>query len=308
MICRNTIVVAFLSTVCALPVWTQEQNRSDACDTHETPKYKRWLPSVVVGPATSPVKELRVTQVIFVGNPAMQLPGQELVAKALTEHDYNVAGGLDELLERTRDAWQAQGYFKAQVELSGVETLEENSERRTVAITVKIDAGKQYRLEEIQFSGGVSSSPGQPPAASEQFSMEQLRAFFPIKPGEIFDTHKLQAGTEELRKVYGKEGFINFTVVPTFNIDETNDRITLFVELDKGKQFRIGKVQILGDNPQPAQAQIRDLGLTPGSVFDPSLLDHLKLSKTFRPEDDVERVLDERQGTVDLAIHLGDCP
>jgi outer membrane protein insertion porin family len=308
MIYRNTIVVALLSTFCAMPVWSQDQSRSDDCDTHETPKYKRWLPSVVVGPATSPVKELKVTQVIFVGNPAMTLPGQELVAKALTEHDYNVAGGLDELLERTRDAWQSQGYFKTEVELSGVETLEENSGRRTVAITVKVDAGKQYRLEEIEFNDGASSSPGQARATSEQFSTELLRAFFPIKPGEIFDTHKLQAGTEELRKAYGKKGFINFAAVPTFNIDETNDRITLVVDLDEGMQFRVGKVQVLGGDPLHAQELIKNSGLTPGAVFDASRLDELKLSKNFRPGDDVERVLDEKQGTVDLTITLPDCP
>jgi outer membrane protein assembly factor BamA len=256
-----------------------------------------------------PVREMKVARLIFVGHPALQLPAQEGIAKTLMEHDYDDdQESFDELLERTRDTWQSEGYFKAEIGFSDVQTLDENPERRTVAVTVKIEAGKQYRLEEIQFRGGASSSPGQPPAASEQFSTEHLGAFFPIKPGDIFDTHKLQAGTQELRKAYGKKGFINFTVVPTFNIDETNDRITLIVELDGGKQFRIGKIQILGDNPQPAEAQIRDLGLTPGSVFDASLLDKLKLSKTFRPEDDVERVLDETQGTVDLKIHLDDCP
>jgi outer membrane protein assembly factor BamA len=306
MIYRNTIVVALLSTVCALPVWSQDQSRSDDCDTHETPKYARWLNVVVVTPVTetSPMKKMKVARVIFVGNPALPLPAQEQVAGTLTGLEYNDGrGGLDELLERTRDAWQAQGYFKAESELSGVQTLEENPERRTVAVTVKIDAGKRYRLEEIKFNGGASFSPGQPHVATEQFSTEQLHEFFPIKPGEIFDTHKLQAGTDELRKAYGTKGFINFAAVPSFNIDETNERITLVVDLDEGKQFHIGKVQVLGGNPQHAQELIKNLGLTPGNVFDASLLD-----KNFRPEDDVDRVLDEKQGTVDLTIHLDDCP
>jgi outer membrane protein assembly factor BamA len=252
---------------------------------------------------------MKIARLIFVGNPAMPLAAQEQIAKALTEHDYDDdQEGLDELLERTRDAWQAQGYFKAAVKLSGTQTLEQNPETRTVAVTVKIDAGTQYRLEEIKFSGGALSNPGQPHPATQHFSTEELRASFPISRGEVFDTHKLQAGTEELRRAYGKKGFINLVAVPTFNIDETNDRITIVVELDEGKQFHVGKVQVLGGDSQLAQKLIKDSGLTSGSVFDASLLDNLKLSKSFRPEDDVERVLDERQGTVDLTIHLGDCP
>jgi outer membrane protein assembly factor BamA len=255
-----------------------------------------------------PVREMKVARVIFVGHLALPLAAQEQIAKALTEHDYDDDQvGLDDLIERTRDAWQSQGYFKAESELSGVQTLEENSERRTVAITVKVDAGKQYGLEEIKFVRGPSSSPGQPHPATEHFSTEELRALFPISRGEIFDTHKLQTGTEGLRKAYGKKGFINFTAVPTFNIDETNDRITIVVELDEGKQFHVGKVQVLGGEPQLAQALINDPNLTTGTVFDASVFDNLMLSQKLKPEKDVERVLDEQSGTVNLTINLSGC-
>jgi outer membrane protein assembly factor BamA len=307
MVQSNILVLAFLSIVCALPAWSQDQNRSDGCDTLSS--QSKNAPQLRKRTAVrTPAREMKVARLIFVGIPALPLRVQEQIARSLSERDYDDdRGGLDELLERTRDAWQTQGYFKAETELSGVQTLEENSERRTTAITVKIDAGKQYRLDEIQFRDGTSG-PGQLHPGEEPVSPEQLRAFFPIRAGEIFDTHKFQTGTEELRKAYGKKGYINFAAVPAFNIDETNDRITVIVDLDKGKQFRIGKIQVRGASPQPAQERMKDAGLTPGSVFDASLLDNLKLSKTFRPEDDVQRVLDEKQGTVDLTIDLRDCP
>jgi outer membrane protein assembly factor BamA len=254
------------------------------------------------------VREMKVARVIFVGTPALPLPVQDQIAKSLTEHDYDDdQEGLNDLLERTRDAWQAQGYFKVGIELSGVQTLEESPERRTVAITVKIDAGKQYRLEEIQFAGGALPSSSQPHPGEDLFSPEQLRAFFPINTGEIFDTHKLQTGTEQLRKAYGKKGYINFAAIPTFNINETNDSISLIVELDEGKQFHIDRVQVLGTDPQTAQALINRSGLTPGSVFDFSRLEDLKLSTNFKPERDIRRTLDEKRGTIDLTIDLRDC-
>jgi outer membrane protein assembly factor BamA len=253
------------------------------------------------------VREMKVARVIFAGNPALPVPMQEQIAKSLSEHDYDDDQlGLDELLERARDAWQAQGYFKAGIELSGVQTLEEDPERKRVTVTLKVDAGKQYRLEEIKFGTGPSSSPAQPQPASEHFSADELNALFPISRDEIFDTHKLQTGLEGLRKAYGKKGFINLAVVPTFNIDETNDRITIVVELDEGKQFHVGKVQVLGGEPQLAQALINDPNLTTGTVFDASVFDNLMLSKKLKPEH-VERVLDEQSGAVNLTIDLRGC-
>ncbi len=324
---RTTFAAIFLAAICVSPVWSQRV--PTGCETgppesdHEprTRTQVTWVRNadgkrVAV---ISPVKEMKVARLIFVGHPVVPLPLQDHIAKSLREHDYDDnKEGLDELLERVRDAWQEQGYFNVKVEYSGTQFLDEDSESRTVAMTVKVDGGKQYRLDEIHFgktpTEGAGPLPSAPTVPEErwQFTAEQLRGFFPIQQGDIFDTHKIQRGLEELRKAYGARGFINFTTVPNPKIDEASDRITLLSEIEEGRQYRIGKVEVTGIDSETLRKLLQSSEIVTGNVFD--LLrfeDFAKQSQSilsdFRAEDDVERRINEESSTVDLVFHVRGC-
>lgn len=321
--------VLFL-VICVLPGWSQSQSDAERCDlasprVDDAPRTRTqvtWVNNAdgKLTAVRSPVREMKVARLIFVGRPALPLLLQEQIAKKVDQIDYDDnQTGVEELLARIRDAWQEQGYFKVTVAHSGSQTLEESPERRTVAITVHVDAGKQYRLGELHFSDASSSNasrsnPSPGPPQQLQFTPEQLRSFFLIERGDVFDTHKLQKGLEELRKAYGVKGFINFVVVPTFNIDETSDRITLAVEIEEGKQFHIGNIKAPGLDPAISKQLFESSGLAPGNVFNTSRLEaffrknQATLPDGFRAEDDVERRTNEVNGTVDLILHLSPCP
>jgi outer membrane protein assembly factor BamA len=329
---RHITLAGFLfSAICALSAWGQNQGKPEECDSNplradEGPRTRMqvtWVKNAD-GKRTavwSPVKEMRVARLIFIGRAALPLAVQNQIAKSISEHDYDDnQEGLEELLERTRDAWQAQGYFKTKVEHSGSQALEESPEKRTVAVTILVDAGTQYRLDEVNFKQISWSNTAQagPPAPSlpqpeGQFASEQLRAIFQIEQGDIFDTHKLQKGVEELRKAYGANGFINMSVVPSFNVDETSDRITLDIEIEEGKQFHIGKVDVQGLAPGISTQLFEGSGLVPGNIFNTSRLDEfVKRNQSIlfygdRTEDDVERRLDVDSSTVDLSFRFRDC-
>jgi outer membrane protein assembly factor BamA len=165
---------------------------------------------------------------------------------------------------------------------------------------------------EIHFGDTV-----QPPLSSidnlTPFTDQQLRALFLIQDGEIFDIDKLRLGIGQLQQAYGNRGFVNFTTIPSLAIDENLNRIAVFFEFDKGKQFRYGKVEVTGMNPWTAKNRLRNAGLIPGHVFSFSHLEEFKkqnaslLPTAFNTEADVERRIDEKAGTVNLLIHVGGC-
>jgi outer membrane protein assembly factor BamA len=324
---QKAAATILLSIVCGLSAWGQGAPtgcNSEPADNDQAVRTRTHITWTKIADGKSlevqsPVKEMKIARVTFAGDPALPPPAQVEIAKSLRELAYDDnKDGVDELLERARDAWQHYGYFNVKVEHGGSQTLEEDSESRTVAITVNVDAGKQYRLDEIHFVTISADTPRRLPLVPAvpqgqlQFTAEQLRALLPVQQGDIFDTHKIQQGLEELRKAYGARGFINFTIVPSTQIDEESGRITLLVELDEGKQFRLGRVEVTGLDSEKLRKLLQDSGVVPGNVFDAVRYEDFarqsqEILRDFRAEDDVERRIHEESGTVDLTFHVRGC-
>jgi outer membrane protein insertion porin family len=262
---------------------------------------------------------MRVSQVIFIGQPALPTSLQEQIAGSLGTNGYDDdEEGMDELLGRIRDAWQEQGYFNSKVELSGTQIVDETEETRTLAVIVDVIAGKKYRLGDISFEFTIDNPARRSRTTLDkgevqgQFSKSDLRALFPIKEGDVFDTHKIQQGLEALRKAYGARGFINFSPLPITEVDETNDRITVKLDIDEGIQFHVGHIELAGLDASIADRLLAESGIVTGNVFDSSRPEEFRkqvralLSADFTPGD-VERRLDGELGTVDLTFYLYPC-
>jgi outer membrane protein assembly factor BamA len=264
---------------------------------------------------STPLTKIRVDRLVLIGQPDVPLPVQEQIDKSICGHDYDAGEkGMQEVTDRLRDAWQQQGYFMVGIDLRDAQVSDQSAETRTVVLMMKVDAGQQYRLDEIRFQITAfypyGQSPSSLPAGAEhrQFSADELRAFFPIEQGDIFDTHKLQQGLVALRKAYGTKGFINMSAVPTTQTDEKTARITLTLEIEEGKQFRIGNIKVLGQDPSTSRQRLESSGLISGNIFDPTRLDEfyrdsgMAWADVYPPEDYIERHIDEEKGIVDLIL------
>lgn len=113
----------------------------------------------------------------------------------------------------------------------------------TIAVTLAIKEGQQYRLEQTTFSG------------NKEFSELQLRQQSLIADGEVFDTEQIRKGIDQVRRLYGSRGYINFTPVPNTEPDEDRDVITLEIDCDEGKQFYFGKLVVAGRELHPGDGE-----------------------------------------------------
>jgi outer membrane protein assembly factor BamA len=137
--------------------------------------------------------------VTFSGFIQMPISDQQEIAASIKRQRYkSLDGVVEEAIERVRAGWQNQGYFK--VEVSGdTRTLTKNADLQ-IALFVHVDEGLQYTLGGIIFKHNNAIS-----------NLDALRSLFPIKDGEIFSREKIMKGLENLRKVYGEFGYINYT-------------------------------------------------------------------------------------------------
>ena len=253
--------------------------------------------------AQSQEKHVKLDTLSLEGNTALAPDELSAIARSLTSRTYDDdPTWIRELQERIQDEWQHRGFFRAHVEGPRAVLQAETSSERRFAVKAVIDAGKVYRLDRIDF------------LHNSQFSSGELRAMFPIQDGDTFDTHQFQRGLENVRKAYGTKGFINFSVLPAFSIDDKNALIPVALEIEEGKRYSFGRIEILGLEPPLAQRLLRESGIETGAVFDVSLWDKfLEQNKTLLPHDaapesDTLRRLDEQQGTVDVTIDFRRCP
>ena len=220
------------------------------------------------------------------------------------------ASKLEEDAERVRDALRHHGYFKALVEDPATQLRDKHSTLRipfiqkgqgkAMDITMPITEGDRYKLKAINFTNNKAIQ-----------NAALLRQLFPMKDGDTFDTHLIQKGIENLRKAYGQIGFINFTAVPEFQIDDEKKLITMNVDVEEGKAFYIRRIEFQGNTTTRDRVVRRELLVQEGQVFNSQLwdlsilrLNQLNYFEALKAEDDTERKIDDQAGTVDLVVKV----
>lgn len=169
---------------------------------------------------------------------------------------------LQEIANRVRYGFQMYGYFQAEVERLSSTVVTETPQREIVDIALSVNQAEQYRLKDISFTG------------EKVFSIDGLRAQFPIADGDIFNTEKIRQGLDALRKIYSAKGYLNFTPVPNTRTDRTSQTISLIVDIDEGVQYRIGSLLLDGPEPQPGVGAklLENWKQYEGEIYDPHIL------------------------------------
>src|SRR5215471_15240516 len=111
---RKALTAIFVSAICALSAWSQATSSGCDKDSFDNGHVKRTrthgtaIENADGKPVSvaSPVRELKVASLTFVGDPALPPAMMDETARSLRELDYeDNKEGLEELLERVRDAW-----------------------------------------------------------------------------------------------------------------------------------------------------------------------------------------------------------
>jgi outer membrane protein insertion porin family len=201
------------------------------------------------------------------------------------------------VVERVKLAWQNRGYFR--VEARGEEKILTSSPAaERISVNMQVEAGQQYRLEEIRFNNNRDVS-----------NVRALRPLFPLKDGDLFNRDAIAQGLEQLRFAYGQLGYINFTSVPNTEFNEDRQTISLVIDFDEGKKFYVSDLKVLGR----WDSVLNDSLIKRGDVYDERLVnlfvqEHAPSSVDASPGSRIHRQLNERAGTVAITFDLRDCP
>jgi outer membrane protein assembly factor BamA len=289
---------------CVLPTAAQLSRRLDRCpsyptladeigDMHQEVESEM---AALAGPRSAPTT-IAIEEVKFDGPIRLRDSVREQLVARLKASGFEAnSRWLDEVQDGwIRGAWQDEGFFKvnptARVQIVGSDSTVQHA-----LLTVHVDEGLQYTLGSVRFR---SADPDDPLV----FSVEQLRGLIPMRDGDIFSAEKIRGALDAMKELYGSNGYIDFVVTPITDIGDDHPRISLTIEIDQQKQFRLGKIEIFSSNP--AIEPLLRSKLHAGDIFNSQLIQSLMTeNKTSLPPDvslaDVDLHRDVRNGTADL--------
>jgi outer membrane protein assembly factor BamA len=245
--------------------------------------------------------EISVAGVTLSGFLRMPVSDQDEIVASIKEQTYgnSLDGATDEALERVRVGWQNHGYFKVVVNGSAT-ALNSTPAGQRIALSAHVDEGPQYSLGVITFRGNRAVA-----------NLEALRALFPIKDGDIFSKEKIGIGLDNLRKAYGQLGYINFTPVPNTRFDDERKLIYVDIDMDEGKQFYVGSINVIGLDEVARQELLKGFPITSGQIYNSRLWDlALRKSSMFAKCGCAEGhalALNERTAIVTLTFDFRSC-
>lgn len=175
----------------------------------------------------------------------------------------------------------------------------------TLKIVVPVTEGKVFRVGELKVEG------------NSIFSEQQILGYIGLKKGEIVDGKRLQnAIYEDLKKVYGSQGFVQYNAEPNpeFKDNPANPNegiVDITISIDEGKQFSLRRLEFSGNTFTRDKVMRREFLLNEGDIYNQQSLEIsvLRLNQTqyFDPIDkdkDVEIRPDDEKGDVDLIIKV----
>jgi len=239
---------------------------------------------------------------------------KSLLFETLFKKTYDIRK-LEADKELVRNEYQKNGYFRASVPSHDLEIRDKKSRKlfpipflftktsKKADVTMNIEEGRQYALGRLSFTD------------VELFRTPEvvLGQVFQMQPDDIFDVEKLRTGLENLKKLYGEFGYIDFVAEPTFEFRDADEpaHIDLNLSVDEGKQFFVRRINFAGNSTTRDKVIRRELLLDEGDMFNTRLWDLsiLRLNQLgyFEPlkEDEATDIRrDTRNGLVDLTLNV----
>jgi outer membrane protein assembly factor BamA len=311
MLVRGLLPVLALLVMFVPPTLGQLPKRVEKCLPY--PTLAQEIRDMQTSAPVPPRVRVHLIRVEFDSNEGIPADAREEISTELRSHvferDANTAD-LSELANEiaevdVRGALQNRGYFAATATAKLTELQSEDAEI-SVAAAISATPGTQYHIRDIRIE---STDIGFP----LWMSPEVLRELIPLQRGELFNVERIRRGLTNLTKVYAREGYVDMTPGPDFEIDEAHEAIDMVVKIDQQVQYRVGSIEFLGVNTVTREKLMESLP-KPGEIFDETRLDDFfKVNRAILPsdaskKDDVNIKRDLKTRTVAILFDFWTCP
>jgi hypothetical protein len=120
---------------------------------------------------------------------------------------------------------------------------------------------QEYRIGDIKVVG------------ASVLNEAQTKVSLGLVPGQVYSEDQLRRGFENLKRIYGSRGYINFVGEPRFDFDEQQKVVNLTIEVDEDRQFTVNRINFTGNTKTRDEVIRREILIKEGEIFNSSLWD-----------------------------------
>ena len=207
-------------------------------------------------------KKVRIKEIEFEGNEAFEDKPLRKQFKKTKERGFFRSGTFDRIefeadLDLLMSFYKNQGYRDAEVLGDSISYTED---KKRMILTVKVAEGTKYYFGDVTFEGNTL------------FADDELLGMLAFKPGSIYSQEELDITTgERLGNMYYDRGYIYSRVEPSL-VPVSQDTLDVHFMIVEGNQFKVRKVNIIGNTKTKEKVIRREFVLYPGDTFDVSRL------------------------------------
>lgn len=220
---------------------------------------------------------------------------------------------LESDLDRIRVLVYAdQGYLKAHFGEPRVEQVGKvgtwvplfGHKGQGLKIVIPIDEGRQYRAEEIKVEDNT------------EFTADEIKSVIGLKSGDVIKGYSvINKGLENLKKLYGSRGYIQFSADPNLDFhedpnDPTKGSANVTFVIEEGKQYTLRRLEFIGNTFTRDNVLRREVLLNEGERYNEQMWDLsvLRLNQLGYfdqvKKEDATINTNEKEGQVDLTLKV----
>jgi outer membrane protein insertion porin family len=203
-------------------------------------------------------KKVRIKDIEFVGNDAFKDRTLRKQFEDTHERWLFRSGSFDRVkfeddLDRVEQFYRNQGYRDAHVVRDSISYTDD---MKRMNLTIFVEEGTKYVFGDVSFEG------------NRLFNDDELLSRLSFKPGDTYNDEELYVNTaERLGNLYYERGYIFSRVEPQL-LPSEGDTLDVKYQVVEGNQFKVRKINILGNDKTKERVIRREFVLYPGETFD----------------------------------------
>jgi len=199
---------------------------------------------------------MQIKSVKFRGNKAIKTSDLKNAVKTRTRSwllwpVYYTEEKITADVEKLRSLYYERGFLNHQISVQG-----------QTHITFIIEEGPLYKVRNITLNGNT------------KFDNETLLEDFKLKTGQIYYQRKAQAHTRRILKTYREDGYVDAEVRQQLRFVPEVNFVDIEFKIIEGKQFRIGKIEITGNenvHDNVIRRVLDEYDFSPGELYNANI-------------------------------------